>query len=164
MKKGWSEEEIKKAEAVLEKTELKDVFLSKVVFWSALVVIVFANLMVSLVLIPFLIVLNKWVLYFTVFVLAGVVGFLYNFLILDIGHLEKKHHLLAGIILPLLALGNMVVMVLVANRFMVDLKVENTAHNVWVIGGVFVVGFLLPYLIDRLRGRHLVKVVGKSQG
>lgn len=155
LKKGWREEDIRKAEAVLEKTELKDLLFSKITFWSALVVIVFANLMVSLVLIPFMIILNSNALYFTVIVLAGVVGFLYNFLILDIGHLEKKHHLLAGIIIPLVGLVNTTIMVLVSNRFIQDLKVQNSPHNPWLVGIVFAVAFILPYLVDRIRGKHL---------
>ena len=155
LKKGWSEEEIKKAEAAIEKTELKDVFFSKITFWSALVVIIFANLLVTLVLIPFLIVLNKWVLYLTVIILAGVVGFLYNFLITDIGHLEKKHHLSAAIIVPILALSNMVVMVLVSNKFITDLKIQFPSHNPWIIGIVFALAFITPYLIDRIRGKHM---------
>ena len=44
LNKGWHEAEVKKAESILEKTEHQDVFLSKIVFWSALIVIVFANL------------------------------------------------------------------------------------------------------------------------
>ena len=157
LNKGWHEAEIKKAEAILEKTEHQDVFLSKIVFWSALVVIVLANLMVSLVLIPFLIVLNHWLMYLLVVVMAGIVGFLYNFLVLDIGHLEKKHHTLAGIIVPILGLTNVVIMVLISNQFIKDLQVQNTAHNPWIIGVIFGVAFILPYAVDKLRGKHHIK-------
>ncbi len=154
-KKGWTAEEIKKAEAILDKTEPHHIFFSKITFWSALVVIIFANLLVSLVLIPFLIVLNQWILYFTIIILAGVIGFLYNFLILDLGYLEKKHHLLAGIIVPLLALANIVIMVLVSNRFIADLKIRTPLHNPWLIGLVFALAFITPYLIARIRKKHL---------
>ena len=157
LNKGWHEAEVKKAEDILEKTEHQDVFMSKIVFWSALVVIIFANLMVSLVLIPFLIVLNQWLMYLLVVVMAGVVGFLYNFLVLDIGHLEKKHHTLAAIIVPILALTNMTIMVLITNQFIKDLKVQNTTHNPWIIGIVFGVAFITPYLIDKLRGKHHIQ-------
>ncbi len=156
LNKGWHEAEIKKAETLLEQTEKHDVFFSKIIFWSALVVIVFANLIVSLILIPFLIVLNKWLLYILIVVLAGTIGFLYNFLVLDIGHLEKKHHLLAGIIVPLLGLINVIIMVIISNQFIKDLKVQNTTHNPWIIALVFAVAFIAPYLIDRFRSKHHV--------
>lgn len=148
--KGWQEEEIKKAEAILEKAEYHDVFFSKIVFWSALVVIIFANLLISLILIPFLVALGQWFLYAIIVILAGTVGFLYNFLITDIGHLEKKHHILAGIIVPVLALGNMVVMVLVTNKFTKAVNISNL-HNPWLVGGVFAIAFILPYIVDRIR-------------
>lgn len=154
MKKGWSEEEIKKAEQILEQAEAHDLFFSQVVFWSALLVIIFANLLVSLILIPFLIFFNQWFLYLITFILGGTVGFLYNFLIMDIGHLEKKHHLLAGILVPVLALINLIIMVIVSNQFIRELKIKNSPHNFVVVGLVFVIAFILPYLIDRFRGKH----------
>ncbi len=150
LKKGWQEKEIKKAESILEKEEHHDVFFSKIVFWSALVVTVFANLLISLILIPFLVVLDSWFLFSIIILLGGMIGFLYNFLITDIGHLKKTHHLLAGIILPIIALGNMIMMVFVANRFAVDLKIKNM-HNPWLIGLVFALAFIFPFIIDQIR-------------
>ena len=151
--KGWSDEEIKKAQTILEKSEKYDVFFSKIVFWSALLVTIFANVLVSLILIPFLIVLNQWVLYYLIILLGGTIGFLYNFLITDIGHLEKKEHTLASIIIPVIALGNLVVMVIFSNRFIADLNVNNPPHNPWIVSAVFVVAFILPYIIDTIRKR-----------
>ena len=148
--KGWNDQEIIKAEAALDKEEHHDVFFSKIVFWSALVLIVFANLAVSLILIPFIIVLNAWVLYAIIVVLAGMLGFIYNFLITDIGHLGKKHHILAGIFVPLLALSNMIIMVLYSNRFIADLEVNNVVHNPWLLSIIFVIAFILPYILDRV--------------
>ncbi|MBU0470636.1 MAG: hypothetical protein KKA62_04810 [Nanoarchaeota archaeon] len=152
LNKGWEESEIKRAEAILEKEEHHDVFFSKMVFWSAALVIIFANLLISLILIPFIVVFDNLFLYIIVVLLAATVGFLYNFLITDIGHLEKKHHIIAGIITPLLALGNMIVMVLVSNRFIEKSNViKNQPHNPYLLAVFFGVAFILPYLIDRLR-------------
>ena len=149
--KGWSDEEIKHAQKVLERSEKHDVFFSKIVFWSALLVTIFANVLVSLILIPFLIVLNQWVLYSLIILLGGTIGFLYNFLITDIGHLEKKHHILASIIIPVIALANLVVMVIFSNRFIADLNINNPPHNPWIVSAVFIVAFIIPYLVDRIR-------------
>ncbi len=151
--KGWSEQEIRKAEAALERSENYDLQFSKIVFWSAIVVVVFANILIAGVLIPFLIALNQWVLYSAVIILGGTVGFLYNFLITDIGHLERKHHVWAGILVPLLALGNIITVVLLSNRFIQDAKIQNVQHNPYLIGIVFVIAFILPYIIDRIRVR-----------
>ncbi len=150
-KKGWNELEIKHAEQTLEQTAAHDQHFSRMVFWSALLVIIVANIVVSSVLVPFLIVLNKAVLYGLVVILAGTVGFLYNFLITDIGHLERKHHLWAAIIVPVVALTNMLVMVAISNRFITDLQVQNPPHNIWIVAAVFAVVFILPYVADRIR-------------
>ncbi len=149
--KGWTPIEIKRAEAVLEHAKERDVFFSKIVFWSALLVIVFANLVVTLVLIPFLVVLNHWTLYGIIVLLAGMVGFLYNFLIADIGYLEKKHQRWASVLVPLIAFANVAVMVFVANRFRADLPVQNAPHDPLAISLIFGVAFILPYILDQLR-------------
>ena len=152
LEKGWKDSEIKKAEEILEKAEQNDVFFSRIVFWSVLVVIIFSNLMISLILIPFLIALDRWFLYAVVVILAGTIGFLYNFLITDISHLERRHHLLAGIIVPIMALANTIIMVLFANRFTEKINIHNQ-HNPWLLSVVFSAAFILPYIIDRIRMR-----------
>ena len=149
--KGWTEQEIERAKNIIEKHEWHDVFFSKIVFWSALLVTIFANLLVSLILIPFLIVLNEWVLFSVVALLGLMIGFVYNFLITDIGHLEKKHHLLAGIIIPIITLANLVVMVIYSNRFITELKVNNPLHNPWLIALLFSAMFILPFLSRAIR-------------
>ncbi len=149
--KGWREEDLVRAEAILDKTTKHDIFFSKVVFWSALVVIVFANLLVSLILIPFLITLYTLVLYAIVAVLGLMIGFLYNFLITDIGLLETKHHRAASIIIPIIAMGNVVVMVLTSNRFIESIKLNTQLHNPWIVAAVFGGAFILPYVVDQIR-------------
>ncbi|MFH1276406.1 MAG: hypothetical protein ABIH82_04815, partial [Candidatus Woesearchaeota archaeon] len=84
-KKGWQEEEIARAEASLDKEQKHDAHFSKIVFWTSLIIVILGNIMVSLILIPFLIVLNKLTLYSIVVILAAILGFLYTFLIRDIG-------------------------------------------------------------------------------
>ncbi|MFH1827692.1 MAG: hypothetical protein ABH824_00360 [Nanoarchaeota archaeon] len=152
LEKGWEEKEIKKAEDILERAEHHDVFFSKIVFWSALIVIIFGNLLISLILIPFLIVLNQWVLYSIVTISAIMIGFLYNFLITDIGLLEKKHHRMASIIIPLIALANMIVMVMISNQFIISMNfIHNQPHNPITLSLVFGFAFIFPYVIDQIR-------------
>lgn len=147
--KGWPEQDIKRAGQVLETTHHHDLFLSKIVFWSALIVIVFANLIVSLIMIPFLIVFSDWLIYIIIIILAGMIGFLYNFLITDIGYLEKKHHIIAGILIPVIAIANIFAMVFTANKFIATFKLTNV-HNPIIISIIFAVAFILPYFLDKL--------------
>lgn len=151
LEKGWPEAEIKRAEQILEKEATHDLFFSKIVFWSALIVIIFANLLVSLMLIPFLIALNHWMVYSIVIILAGTIGFLYNFLIKDINYLGKQHHVWAGILVPLLALTNVMMMVWASNRFVEKLNINNPPQNPWLVALIFAIAFILPYVIDKIR-------------
>lgn len=149
--KGWSDLEIKRAESILEKSEKHDLFFSKMIFWTAIVIIFFGNLLVSVVLIPFILLLNRNLVYMVVIVLAACIGFLYNFLINDIGHLERKHHVLAGIILPVLAIGNMILMVIASNKFLDRIEPGIEHYDPLIVAAIFVVSFMLPYLLDRIR-------------
>ena len=81
--KGWSEEEIHHAEKTLERADLQDVHFSKIVFWSALIVIIFANIIISLIFIPFLVAFKSTILFAVIILMGGLIGFLYNFLIVD---------------------------------------------------------------------------------
>ena len=149
--KGWREDELVKAEAILNRSTKHDIFFSKIVFWSAMVVIVFANLLISVILIPFLIALYDFVLYAIVAVLGLVIGFLYNFLITDIGLLETKHHRAASVIIPIVAMGNVVIMVVTSNRFIESIQLNNSPHNPWIVAAVFGGAFILPYIVDQIR-------------
>lgn len=150
-RKGWKENEIDHAAAILEKETMHLKHITKIVLWSALLLIVLGNIIVSLVLVPFLIVLNQYVLYGFIVILGAMIGFLYNFLIKDIGTLERKHHLSASVIIPILAVINMVVMVFVANGFISELNINNSPHNPWIVAIVFSVSFILPYIIGQFR-------------
>src|SRR3989344_4916592 len=150
VEKGWMEHEIQKAESILEKKDPHQLHFSKMVFWSSLIVIIFGNLIVSLVLIPFLVFLTENALYMIVSLLALCIGFLYNLLITDLGHLEQKHHIMASIIVPVIAIGNLVVMVSAANQFEVQLGIDNF-HNPWKIAIIFAVVLMIPFMVDRVR-------------
>lgn len=144
-KEGWTKEEIKEAQEVLDRAKHHDVHFSKIVFWSALLVIILGNIVVSLILLPFLIVFHTWILYSVVTLIALVMGSLYSFLIMDIGHLERKHHILASIIVPVIGLFNFLIIVLVSNTYIAKLPFNNTPHNQWVVSIIFAVAFIIPF-------------------
>lgn len=146
-RKGWNERELAKAERLVNLPCQHDTHFSKIVFWSALIVIIFANLIVSLALIPFLLVFHGVILYSIIALLAGSIGFLYKLLITDIGHLEQKHHLWASLIVPLVAAANLIVVVLIANQFIKEVENASAVQNPWLIAAVFSVVLVIPYLV-----------------
>ncbi len=148
-KKGWSEAEIKRVEKSIDAGFKHEIYFSRILFYSALMLIVFANLLVSLAILFLAIVLNSLALYTIIVITAAMVGFLYNFLITDIGHLEKKHHVFASILLPFVGLFNLALIVIVSNKFVSDLGL-GMEHNPWLVGLVFIVAFILPSVVDKL--------------
>jgi len=148
--KGWAEHEIARAQEAIETAKEHDAHFSKIVFYTALIVIIFGNLLASFTVMFLAIVISSLLMYLIAIVLGGVIGFLYNYLITDIGHLDKKHHVFATIVIPIIALANLALMIIVANKFIVELGVNNVQHSPWVIGAVFVVAFLLPTIIDKI--------------
>jgi hypothetical protein len=143
VRKGWKEKELQEAEKIIDRVAGHEVHFSKIVFWTALLLVILGNIMVSVVLMMFVIALNPWAALSMVAVMGAVMGFLYNFLINDIGHLEKKHHVWAGIIVPVLAIVNIISMVLMSRKFTGDLGIENTLEPL-TVGIVFAVAFIIP--------------------
>src|SRR3989344_2868545 len=149
-KKGWNEREIARAERFVNVPRPYDTHFSKIVFCSALIVIIFANFIVSLVLIPFLLVFHDALLYSIIVLLAGTIGFLYKHLITDIGHLEQKHHIWASILIPLIAAANMIVVVFIANEFITKMETVSDLQNPWLIAAVFSLVLIVPYVLQSL--------------
>ena len=152
--KGWTEKDLHKAQKLLEEERTHDAHFSRIVFWSALVVTIFANIVVSLILIPFLIFIAPWALYTIVILLGGSIGFLYELLITDIGHLKTKHHISASVVLPLIAVVNVAVMVIVANTVIAEGTVTSSPHNPWIVAIVFAVAFILPYVFLSIKKKR----------
>ncbi|HIJ11008.1 TPA: hypothetical protein HA278_03030 [Candidatus Woesearchaeota archaeon] len=147
--KGWSEDDIKKAESILDRSTKHDQKMSKIVFWSAMLVVVFGNILVTAALIPFLGVFPPMILYATIGILGLLIGFVYNFLIHDIAHLQKKHHIIGGILVPVLAVANILLMLIISAQYLPP----EVPYNPFITSGVFIVPFLLPYIISRIRSK-----------
>ena len=144
-----------KSFAAFKETHLRqhDVHIFKTVFWSAILLTIMGNILIAFILIPFLIVLSKIALYSIIFLLGGTMGLLYNHLLKDIHHLELKHHLAAGIIIPLIAAANIIMVVLVSNHLILDLHVQNPRHDPWIAALVFACAFILPTVVHRVHSK-----------
>jgi len=149
--KGWSEEDIRTAETIIEKRRREDksrtyISMNRVIYWSAIVVIVLGNFAISMFLIPFLLVLKKIGLDIIIVTIAFAFGLLFNLLVTDIEHIEKKHHIMTLIIIPTIAFINFIMMVNIADSLAESLQLTIVRENPYLISIIYVVAFLLPYL------------------
>jgi len=151
--KGWSEEEIAKTVSMMQSPEKLEKHMpaqrrmSLNLYWMLLILLAVINFFVSVALIPFLLVLKVGQLEIIMAVVGIAFGMLFNLLIWDIEHIETKHHLLAALFLPALAIISITLIVFASNRLATEIK-GGMQQNPIIIAGIYVFAFLLPYLIS----------------
>lgn len=152
-KKGWPQKEIERAADIIESEAEKRSHAefrrssNRVLYWMVIMILITVNILVAVVLIPFLLVLKGLIFYVVVACLALIFGLIFNFLISDIEYLDKRYHLIAAILIPLVALVNIFVIVGVSNRIDEILNIQ--VHNSPAAAGlVYVAVFMAPYLLS----------------
>lgn len=149
--RGWSEDEIDKVVHTLYDDEKRakhhtySFYANRILYWTSLLVLLICNFAISMFLIPFLLVLKTTFVFVIVAVLGLIFGFLFNLLVTDIEHLEKKHHFFAAIFIPLVSIVNVFIMVSLSNAVATFFNMF-LHHNPFTLGIVYVVAFLAPYL------------------
>ena len=151
--KGWSKKDISKTVRIIEQAKAnkhpKIKILDKLVFWASLVVAIIGNFIISISLIPILLALNNLPLYIVLITLGVAFGLLFELLIRTIEHLEAKHHIFLGIIIPTIAIINVIIIVAFSNNLEKIINIENP-HSPLLVGVIYAFAFMLPYLVYQL--------------
>lgn len=154
LKKGFSKKEALKTISIIQKArEIKSPkvkFLDAVIYWVLLIVAIIGNMVIAIILIPFLLAFKRIPLYFIIIILAAMFGFLFDQLIRDIENLENKHLITAWIFIPALAIINTYYMTSFANHLTQTLKLPLTLHSPILISVIYVFAFILPYTIHNI--------------
>lgn len=154
--KGWEEQEIHRALDIIYSEHKKEKHLhyskqgNRLLYWTDLFILTIGNLLVSVVLIPFLLALKGITLYLIIIFLSVMFGILFTILIKDIEHLEPQHHIFAAIYIPLVAVLTLYMMVSVANNVTKILKI-GIQHNPTIISIIYAIFFALPYIIMNVK-------------
>jgi hypothetical protein len=160
--KGWTEEEIDKVKAIIEKAENNKkagtYFLEHFVYWLALVLTIIGTFLFSLVLIPLIMGAATWAIYLITAFVGFVFGALFTVLLIDIEHLNAKHHVFNSIILPVTAIINLVLIINVANGLVEFAELGPTQSYVG-ISIVYVVMLLGPYVFNLINKKRVEKNV-----
>lgn len=147
--KGWTKKEVDKALDIFgranEKKSNRLRFLEKELYWSALGIAIAGNFIISLVLIPILLTLNKLKLYIVIITLGISFGLLFELLIRSIWNLKKHHHQGISYFIPAVAIINIFIITLYTNDLNTRLLFNNS-HNPFVVSLVYAFFFILPYL------------------
>ena len=154
MEKGWSQDEVNKALKIMYSRENSEGIvwkrtLNPLMYWSALLIAIVGTFMVSIALIPFLIYLSGFYLFFTIILMALIFGFMFELLLSNIEYMEQQHHIIAGAFIPAIAIINVFVIVNIANTLS---RIINSSlrQNAIIISIIYVAFFLIPYGLSRL--------------
>jgi hypothetical protein len=156
LEKGWSQEEIDQTTRILYSEEKKEKHSGyqtashPILYWAGLVVAIIGNLLISVTLIPFLMILDSSQLYIILGIVGVVFGGMFNVILKDIEQVDQSHHVVAGVFIPAIALITVYIMTGVANRFNELIKNPNT-HSQIVLSVVYLVCFSSPYLLYKIK-------------
>ncbi len=150
--RGWTNEDINKAFKIIQSSDKSDVrpFMNKVVYWTALVITVVGNILISVVLVLFLLTLNKLPLYIIIATVALVFGLLFNLILNDIENIDPRHRIIAGVFIPAIALINIYIIAVLTNEMQIALAIENP-HSPALVSVIYAIAFATPYVISSYR-------------
>ena len=155
--RGWSSAEIEKASRIIreakEKKSSRIIMLDSIIYWAALIIAIIGNMVISIVLIPFLLALRDLLLYIIIITLGLAFGLLFDLLIRDIDSLGKHHYIIAGLFIPSLAIINVIYMTNFANTLTASINLKNI-HPPLLVGAIYTIAFIIPYLFSHIIEGH----------
>ena len=120
IRKGYSPREAQRTISIMQAAEQNKPawvrLFDSITYWVLLVVAIIGNLIISIILFPFLLAFKKAPLYITIVLLAALFGYLFDQLIREIEHIENSRHIIAWIFIPALAIINTYYMTSFANH------------------------------------------------
>lgn len=154
IRKGFSKKEAERTINIIKKAEEKKPpiikFLDSITYWTILIVAIIGNMIISIILIPFLLAFKKIPLYFTIIILSAMFGYLFDQLIRDLENIESKHHIIAWVFIPALAIIDTYYMASFTNHLTETLKLSIAINSPILISVTYVVAFIIPYITHNL--------------
>lgn len=118
--------------------------INSLLYWVLLMVSILGNFIVSVVLVPFLLILKGSALYFCLFFVGLSFGYLFSFVLRSIERLNPRQHILANIFIPAIALINIAIIATLSNQLILLLKLSTPFHNPLFVGMAYFFGYILP--------------------
>ncbi|MBT4540692.1 hypothetical protein HOC35_04210 [Candidatus Woesearchaeota archaeon] len=153
--KGWTWDEIKHASNVVNQPKEHHTHIKKKLhftgFWYLMFGLIILNFLVIIFTIPLMLLIpTPWI--YIVVIIAGLgCGMVFNWLILEIEHLEHQHHIIALLTIPLLTLLDVIFIYVI-----VEIIKKSITFNYNPDPVVFYFGlcFILPYFVWFILGKH----------
>ena len=153
-KKGLSEEEIRRVSSVFDEAHSKKspaiLLIDKIVYWAGLFLAIVGNFVISVLLIPFLILLKSFYLYLALLFLGIIFGWVFSILIADIEAVKSGQRIVAWVFIPAIALINVYVMANISNHIAALMELTSGIHAASMVSVVYVMAFMFPYGMARI--------------
>jgi len=150
----WTPDIAVKTEQILRTAEkIKPMWIRNVdksLYWMLLFLAIAGNFVISVVLVPFLLILEGLPLYFSLFFIGLSFGWMFSFILHHI-ELSKGQHIVAAIFIPALAIINVGIFAALSNKLIIMLKLATPPHNPFIAGAVYVLGYVLPGAISHFK-------------
>ena len=148
-KKGWEKKHIHRVIRIIDEADAKKHSSVKLmdahVYWILLVVIAIANFAISIALLPSVMALSGIFLYVVLATAGLIFGLAFELVIRSIEHLEYKHHVALGFIIPAVAAINVFFMAAMADDVKTSIGFENI-QSPFLISIVYAIAFVLPFI------------------
>ena len=153
--KEWTPELAVRTEEILRHAEQRKPGwvrgVDSALYWVLLIIAIVGNFVVSVVLVPFLLILKGASLYFSLFFIGASFGWLFSFILHNLEKLESHQHIIASVFIPALAVINVGIFAVLSNKLIILLKLATPPHNPFLVGAVYVLGYVLPGSLIHLR-------------
>ncbi|MBN2454786.1 hypothetical protein JXB11_04545 [Candidatus Woesearchaeota archaeon] len=124
-----------------------------ILYWSTILFLTLMNVLIALVLTPFLFASETPQLYLMMVIFGLLFGYIFNLLITRIEFLERHHHFFAAIFIPLIAIITILTIISSIDHIASILNItisQDPKITVLVYGAAF----MLPYTLGRIKEIH----------
>lgn len=151
--KGWSSAEIERTKRIMQRGEDNHTatFFDKAIYWLGMMIAIVGTMILSVVLVPFLLIMPEMWLLLTLALLGVSFGGLFKVIITSLENISKQKYVIAGLFIPSFALVNVYVMTYLSNNMIVLLKLSTPLHSPIIVSVFYVGAFTLPYAFFRFR-------------
>jgi hypothetical protein len=153
--KEWSPDFAARTEQILNSAQKAKSagmrFLDSSLYWILLFIAIIGNFIISVVLVPFLLAFKGASLYVTLFLVGISFGWMFSVILHNIDQLKNNQHIVASIFIPALALVNVGIFAILSNKLIILLKLSTPPHNPFLVGAVYVLGYVIPEAVSHLK-------------
>ena len=120
-------------------------------YWMFLLLAIVGNFVLSVILVPFMLILSGFYLFGLLFLLGFAFGLLINVILKEIQKIEVKQHVIPILLIVALALINIYIIARFTNKLELLLQLPTPAHNPLLVSATYVIAFTLPYLYSEYK-------------